>query len=536
MFVIQRVLEAQGRMTLLDQNRCSGRIRAFRLFATANTVGLGDTSGLYHGTQQINQGQMDRWSIVTQLNYLAHGDECKIILAKCPGYDTAAGRKQISSMVMLADLTRNGFMAGDISTVMSPRTVITWAENAEIFGDLGFAFRLTFLNKCDEAEREHRGRVLSALLRGGTPRVGRQSRLRLSWRQQALSGAEPSRASTSCSGRWPAPCARSRAAGRSRWRSVAVSAGGSGFNSAPAVRLALPRADLIQHELAGCAARPIGRRCASATTTPALHRRFAPERRGRGMLYDSARGAQGRNGRLASGWPACAPTSRSAYRARCRPGRPGERGQDATMAEIVDLYARERLLGFGCRRRSRSRWRPGANGWTSASLRSCRRWRRRRRSGRIRTAGARAAGPSRALRGAGRAAGTRVSPTRTTTTASSRRPAATRMPMARVRARSSSRARRSPRPTAAATRSPRPRRAPARPPSRPRARMAARTIRRRIRAATGRNSCPRAATPWPTRSTPPSSTRWSRSRSCAAPASWAGCVPSSTSRWSASRA
>jgi cobaltochelatase CobS len=153
MFVIQRVLEAQGRMTLLDQNRVLRPHRAFRLFATANTVGLGDTSGLYHGTQQINQGQMDRWSIVTQLNYLAHGDECRIILAKCPSYDSTEGRKKISSMVMLADLTRSGFMAGDISTVMSPRTVITWAENAEIFGDLGFAFRVTFLNKCDEAER-----------------------------------------------------------------------------------------------------------------------------------------------------------------------------------------------------------------------------------------------------------------------------------------------------------------------------------------------------------------------------------------------
>jgi cobaltochelatase CobS len=153
MFVIQRVLEAQGRMTLLDQNRVLRPHRGFRLFATANTVGLGDTSGLYHGTQQINQGQMDRWSIVTQLNYLAHGDECKIVLAKCPGYNTPENRKKIASMVMLADLTRSGFMAGDISTVMSPRTVITWAENAEIFGDLGFAFRVTFLNKCDEAER-----------------------------------------------------------------------------------------------------------------------------------------------------------------------------------------------------------------------------------------------------------------------------------------------------------------------------------------------------------------------------------------------
>ena len=153
MFVIQRVLESQGRMTLLDQNRVLRAHPSFRLFATANTVGLGDTSGLYHGTQQINQGQMDRWSIVTQLNYLAHDDECRIVLAKLPSWDTPKLRKQISQMVNLADLTRNGFVAGDLSTVMSPRTVITWAENAEIFGDLGFAFRVTFLNKCDEAER-----------------------------------------------------------------------------------------------------------------------------------------------------------------------------------------------------------------------------------------------------------------------------------------------------------------------------------------------------------------------------------------------
>jgi cobaltochelatase CobS len=154
MFVIQRVLEAQGKLTLLDQNRVIRPNPWFRLFSTTNTIGLGDTTGLYHGTQQINQGQMDRWSIVTQLNYLSHDDEVRIVLAKCPGWDTPEGRKKVSSMVTLADLTRTGFMAGDISTVMSPRTVITWAENAEIFGnDLGFGFRLTFLNKCDEAER-----------------------------------------------------------------------------------------------------------------------------------------------------------------------------------------------------------------------------------------------------------------------------------------------------------------------------------------------------------------------------------------------
>lgn len=149
MFVIQRVLEVQGRLTLLDQNKVIHPHAAFRLFSTTNTIGLGDTTGLYHGTQQINQGQMDRWSIVTTLNYLTHEAEEEIISAKVPGYD----KKTISAMVRLADMTRNAFVAGDLSTVMSPRTVITWAQNAEIFGDVGFAFRLTFLNKCDELER-----------------------------------------------------------------------------------------------------------------------------------------------------------------------------------------------------------------------------------------------------------------------------------------------------------------------------------------------------------------------------------------------
>jgi cobaltochelatase CobS len=154
MFVIQRVLEASGRLTLLDQNRVIRPNPYFRLFSTTNTIGLGDTTGLYHGTQQINQGQMDRWSIVTTLNYLAHDVEEQIVLAKAPGYDTPEGRKIIASMVRVADMSRNAFMNGDISTVMSPRTVITWAQNAEIFaGDIAMAFRLTFLNKCDELER-----------------------------------------------------------------------------------------------------------------------------------------------------------------------------------------------------------------------------------------------------------------------------------------------------------------------------------------------------------------------------------------------
>ncbi|MBV6633113.1 MAG: cobaltochelatase subunit CobS [Alphaproteobacteria bacterium] len=154
MFVIQRVLEVEGKLTLLDQNSVIRPHNAFRVFATTNTVGLGDTTGLYHGTQQINQGQMDRWNIVASLNYLPPEVEAGIVLAKCASYDTAEGRDKIDAMVRLAGLTRDAFMMGDLSTVMSPRTVITWAENAEIFGgDLAFAFRVSFLNKCDELER-----------------------------------------------------------------------------------------------------------------------------------------------------------------------------------------------------------------------------------------------------------------------------------------------------------------------------------------------------------------------------------------------
>jgi cobaltochelatase CobS len=153
MFVIQRVLESSGRLTLLDQNRVIRPHPAFRLFATANTIGLGDTTGLYHGTQQINQAQMDRWSIITTLNYLPHAQESAIVLAKVKSFDNDKGRKLIANMVRVADLTRNAFIAGDLSTVMSPRTVINWALNTEIFEDVGFAFRLTFLNKCDELER-----------------------------------------------------------------------------------------------------------------------------------------------------------------------------------------------------------------------------------------------------------------------------------------------------------------------------------------------------------------------------------------------
>ena len=154
MFVIQRVLEHDGKLTLLDQNEIITPNPAFRLFATANTVGLGDTTGLYHGVQQINQAQMDRWSLVATLNYLSHDAETNIVLAKNPHYNTAKGRQEISQMVTVADLTRTAFTKGQLSTVMSPRTVISWAENARIFRNIGYAFRLTFLNKCDELERQ----------------------------------------------------------------------------------------------------------------------------------------------------------------------------------------------------------------------------------------------------------------------------------------------------------------------------------------------------------------------------------------------
>ena len=154
MFVIQRVLEVDGKLTLLDQNEVITPNPYFRIFATANTVGLGDTTGLYHGTQQINQGQMDRWSLVATLNYLSIDAETNIVLAKNPHYNNEKGHDTIRKMVMVADLTRTAFMNGDLSTVMSPRTVIAWAQNAEIFRNVGYAFRLSFLNKCDELERQ----------------------------------------------------------------------------------------------------------------------------------------------------------------------------------------------------------------------------------------------------------------------------------------------------------------------------------------------------------------------------------------------
>ena len=153
MFVIQRILESQGKLTLLDQSRVIKPNKYFRLFATANTVGLGDTSGLYHGTQQINQGQMDRWNIVSTLNYLSNEQESKIILSKVKELNNKEGKDIIKSMVATADLTRSGFINGDISTVMSPRTVLTWAENYLLFNNIEYAFKLSFLNRCDEMER-----------------------------------------------------------------------------------------------------------------------------------------------------------------------------------------------------------------------------------------------------------------------------------------------------------------------------------------------------------------------------------------------
>ncbi len=154
MFVIQRVLENDGKFTLLDKNKVIEQHEHFRMFATTNTIGLGDTTGLYHGTQQINQGQMDRWNIVSTLNYLTFEKELEIILAKNKSFNNKEGKEKISNMIKVADLTRKGFMNGDISVVMSPRTVLHWAENTKIFKDQGYAFRVTFLNKCDDIEKK----------------------------------------------------------------------------------------------------------------------------------------------------------------------------------------------------------------------------------------------------------------------------------------------------------------------------------------------------------------------------------------------
>ena len=196
MFVIQRVLEQSGKLTLLDQSKVIRPHPAFRLFSTTNTIGLGDTSGLYHGTQQINQGQMDRWSIVSTLNYLPHDEETRIVLAKAKSFNKSeAKRKIVSNMVRVADLTRSAFINGDLSTVMSPRTVLTWAENAEIFGDIGFAFRVTFVNKCDELERplvaEFYQRCLGEELPESADQRGAELRTARAWRQAPTARKSP---------------------------------------------------------------------------------------------------------------------------------------------------------------------------------------------------------------------------------------------------------------------------------------------------------------------------------------------------------
>ena len=152
-FLMTKVLEAEGGLTLLEKNKVIKPNNYFRLFATANTIGLGDTTGLYTGTQQINQAQLDRWSIITTLNYLSFEKEMEIVLAKNKNLNNEKGKEKVANMIKVASLTRKGFIAGDISTVMSPRTIIHWAENSSIFKDIGYAFRVTFLNKCDELEK-----------------------------------------------------------------------------------------------------------------------------------------------------------------------------------------------------------------------------------------------------------------------------------------------------------------------------------------------------------------------------------------------
>ncbi|MDC0528944.1 AAA family ATPase [Gammaproteobacteria bacterium] len=153
MFVIQRILEVEGKLTLLDQNKVIKPHPSFRLFATTNTVGLGDVTGLYHGTQQINQGQMDRWHILSSLNYLDENQELKVVLSKVNEFNSNKNKEILKNMIKLANLTRNGFENGDISILMSPRTVISWAQNYKIFKDIIDSFKLTFLNKCDDLEK-----------------------------------------------------------------------------------------------------------------------------------------------------------------------------------------------------------------------------------------------------------------------------------------------------------------------------------------------------------------------------------------------
>ena len=152
-FLLTKVLEAEGGLTLLEKNKVIKPNNYFRLFATANTVGLGDTKGIYSGVNQINAAQMDRWNILTSLNYLSLEKEMEIVLAKNKEFNNTKGKEKVANMIKVASLTRKGFIAGDISTVMSPRTVIFWCQNTQIFKDIGYAFRVTFLNKCDDSEK-----------------------------------------------------------------------------------------------------------------------------------------------------------------------------------------------------------------------------------------------------------------------------------------------------------------------------------------------------------------------------------------------
>ena len=330
MFVIQRVLEAEGKLTLLDQNRVIRPNPWFRLFATTNTIGLGDTTGLYHGTQAINQGQMDRWNIVTTLNYLPAAVEAQIVLAKSGEYDEPGGKATVEKMIKVADLSRQGFINGDISTVMSPRTVISWAQNAHIFGDVGFAFRVTFLNKCDEAERpliaEYYQRVFGTDLPESV--VGKALR----WPN----------ASTCSAGRWPAPRGRSPGMPRS------TSCSRRKPRPLRARRRAFRRPD---RRSSGdwsprLAAPPIRSRCACAITMRRLHAPLAPADADARAVFDAletarieALGARAMGGvrdnlaRLAE----ARVRGDAIVRART--------AEEVPLATAVGLLARERLTG-----------------------------------------------------------------------------------------------------------------------------------------------------------------------------------------------
>ena len=358
MFVIQRVLEVEGKLTLLDQNRVIRPHPSFRLFSTANTVGLGDTTGLYHGTQQINQGQMDRWNIVATLNYLPHAMETSIVLAKL-GADPkdAAVKKRIEAMVALADLTRAGFINGDISTVMSPRTVITWAENARIFGDVGFAFRATFLNKCDEAERatvgEYYQRCFNEEIPTGGFTTGSSTDLRTGPDRPLPSREGSRKKAMSATSKDNTRAEEFKRATAGVLRAIAERAGRSGGFPAWPIR-SLPanaracrcrRAPCPPRRWRGCAAPPTPWRCGSATTTTRYTQRAC--RRGA-----RPRTCMTRWNRCASRWsaraiwPAWPPTCRRSWRG-VRGGRLRPHDAQGPVADqaALSLLAREQMSG-----------------------------------------------------------------------------------------------------------------------------------------------------------------------------------------------